>query len=74
MEGKFKLFYLPPYSPPLNPGEQVWANVKRQVSKRLVQNHDKMKRLAVGVLRWSQRLPKLKKSFFRQPGGQYAFY
>lgn len=33
-----ELFYLPPYSPHLNPDGQVWAHVKRSVSKRLVQS------------------------------------
>ncbi|MDN0085783.1 IS630 family transposase [Crenobacter sp. SG2305] len=72
LEGKLNLFYLPPYSPQLNPDEQVWAHVKRQVSKRLVQNHEEMKRLAIGALRRIQKLPGLVKSFFRQPECQYA--
>jgi len=29
LDGMLKLFYLPPYSPQLNPDEQVWAHVKR---------------------------------------------
>jgi transposase len=70
--GQLKLFYLPPYSPQLNPDEQVWAHVKRHVSKRLVQDKDEMKRLALGALRRIQRLPSLVKSFFLQPECQYA--
>jgi transposase len=69
---KLKLFYLPPYSPQLNPDEQVWAHVKRQVSRQLVQSKDEMKRLAIGALRRIQKLPELVKSFFRQPECQYA--
>lgn len=72
LEGKLKLFYLPPYSPQLNPDEQVWAHVKRQVSRQLVQGKDEMKRLAIGALRRIQRLPELVKSFFRQPECEYA--
>lgn len=72
LDGKLKLFYLPPYSPQLNPDEQVWAHVKRQVSRRLVQNSDDMKKLARGALRRIQKLPELVKSFFRQPECQYA--
>jgi transposase len=34
---QLKLFYLPPYAPHLNPDEQVWAHVKRRVSKQSVQ-------------------------------------
>ncbi|MDD2767586.1 MAG: IS630 family transposase, partial [Methylococcus sp.] len=59
------------YSPHLNPDEQVWAQVKRRVSKRLVQSKDDMKRLALGALRRIQKLPELVKSFFRQPECQY---
>jgi transposase len=70
--GLLKLFYLPPYSPHLNPDEQVWAHVKRSVSKRLVQTKDEMKRLAIGSLRRIQKLPELVKSFFRQPECQSA--
>lgn len=71
-KGRLKLFYLPPYSPHLNPDEQVWAHVKRSVSRRLVQSKDDMKRLAIGALRRIQKLPALVKSFFRQPECQYA--
>lgn len=70
--GMLKLFYLPPYSPQLNPDEQVWAHVKRQVSRQLVQSKDEMKRLALGALRRIQKLPELVKSFFRQPECQYV--
>jgi len=72
LDGMLKLFYLPPYSPQLNPDEQVWAHVKRQVSRQLVQNLDDMKTLALGALRRIQKLPALVKSFFRQPECEYA--
>lgn len=72
LAGKLKLFYLPPYAPQLNPDEQVWAHVKRQVAKRFVQDKDHMKRLAIGALRRIQKLPHLVRSFFQQPECQYA--
>lgn len=72
LAGQLKLFYLPPYSPQLNPDEQVWAHVKRQVAKRFVQVKDNMKRLAIGALRRIQKLPNLVRSFFQQPECQYA--
>lgn len=71
-KGKLKLFFLPPYSPHLNPDEQVWAHVKRQVAKRFVQDKEEMKRLAISALRRIQKLPDLVKSFFCQPECQYA--
>ncbi len=65
--GMLRLFYLPPYSPQLNPDEVVWAHVKREVSKRLVQTKDEMKQMMIGALRRIQKLPELIRSFFRQP-------
>lgn len=70
-KGMLKLFFLPPYSPHLNPDELVWAHVKRRVSKQLVENKDHMKRLAMSALRSIQKLPELVKSFFKQPECQY---
>lgn len=72
LNGQLKLFFLPPYSPQLNPDEQVWAHVKRQVSKRFVQDKDNMKRLALSALRRIQKIPNLVRSFFQQPECQYA--
>lgn len=72
LNGQLKLFFLPPYSPHLNPDEQVWAHVKRQVSKRFVQDKDNMKRLALSALRRIQKIPSLVRSFFQQPECQYA--
>jgi transposase len=64
---------LPPYSPQLNPDEQVWAHIKRQVSRQLVQSRDEMKRLALGALRRIQKLPELVKSFFHHSSCRHAF-
>lgn len=69
--GNLKLFFLPPYSPHLNPDEQVWAHVKRKVSRKLVIDKTDMKRLAIGALRSLQKLPTKVASFFRQPECQY---
>ncbi|MFC3380162.1 transposase [Rugamonas sp. CCM 8940] len=72
LDGALKLFYLPPYSPYLNPDKQVWAYVKRQVSKQFVQDKDGMKRLALGALRRIQKLPTMVKSFLQQQECRYA--
>ena len=61
--GQLQLFFLPPYSPQLNPDEQVWAHVKRRVSSQLVESKDEMKRLALGALRRIQKLLVLVRSF-----------
>jgi transposase len=70
--GRLRLCFLPPYAPHLNPDEQVWVHVKRDVSKRGVESQEQMKALALSALRRIQRLPELVKSFFRQPECQYA--
>jgi transposase len=72
LDGKLRLFYLPPYSPHLNPDEQVWALVKRRFSKQAVQGKDNMKKLTLGALRRIQKLPRLVRAFFQQPECQYA--
>ncbi len=71
-DGQLKLFFLPPYSPHLNPDELVWAQVKREVAKSGVEDKDQLKRLAIGALRRIQKLPALVRSFFQQPECQYA--
>lgn len=71
-QGRLKLFYLPPYSPHLNPDEQVWAHVKRRVAKLLAESKDDMKQRVIAALRRIQKLPGLVKSFFQQPECQYA--
>jgi len=35
--GQLQLFFLPPYSPQLNPDAQVWAHVKKRVSSQFVE-------------------------------------
>jgi transposase len=70
--GQLRLFFLPPYAPQLNPDEQVWAQVKREVARNSVQNLDEMKRLAVAVLRRIQKLPALVRSYFHHPECQYV--
>ena len=66
-----KLFFLPPYSPHLNPDEQVWGHVKREVAKRGVEDKEQLKRLAISALHRIQKLPELVRSFFKQPECQY---
>jgi transposase len=71
-QGKLKLVYLPPYSPQLNPDEQVWGYVKSRVAKQLPENKDQLKQLLVSVLRRLQKLPLLVAAFFRHPECRYA--
>ena len=71
-DGKLKLFYLPPYSPQLNPDEQVWLNVKTRVAKQLPQNKEELKRVLLSVMHRLQKLPALVRGFFQHPECRYA--
>ncbi len=69
---RLKLVFLPPYSPHLNPDEQVWGRVKARVAKQLPQNFEELKSRVISALRRLQKLPQVVKSFFQHPDCQYA--
>ena len=71
-DGQLRLFFLPPYAPQLNPDEQVWAHVKRDLGKRCVEHLAQLKCAARSLLSRIQKLPALVRSFFHQPECQYA--
>jgi transposase len=72
-EGRLQLFYLPPYSPELNPNEQVWNHLKNHgVGRQPVTGPDQLKRLIISHLRKVQNLPSLVCSFFSLPETVYA--
>ena len=66
-EGKLELCYLPPYSPQLNPDEQVWKNVKERVAKQFPKNKANLQELLHAALERLQALPELVRGFFRHP-------
>ena len=72
-KGKLRLFFLPPYSPELNPDELVWNHLKNHgVGKRVVKSRDELKRVVIGHLRFLQKTPDLIRAFFREPHVRYA--
>ena len=72
-EGKLRLFFLPGYSPDLNPVEQTWNYTKRHnIGKRSIKGPNHLKRLAIGALRKLQKLPDIIRGFFRHPECTYA--
>jgi len=46
-----ELFYLPAYSPELNPDELVWGHVKQKVGRATVFSKDNLKHRVIGALR-----------------------
>jgi transposase len=45
-----ELHFLPPYSPQLNPDEQVWRNVKERVAKQKALDKVSLRRLIQAAL------------------------
>lgn len=71
--GKLKLFFLPPYSPELNPDELVWNDVKNNgVGRSIIHGPRDLSRVVVGRLRHLQKNPDIVRSFFQAPDTRYA--
>jgi transposase len=69
---RLELFFLPGYSPELNPDEWVWNNVKNTRLGRVVSHdRDDLKSKAVGALRRLQKIPELVRTFFLDPDLAY---
>jgi len=67
-EGRFRLFFLPPYSPELNPDEWVWKNIKHDQIKRtapLSKGH--LWTIARDALLRLQKMPETVMAFFGDP-------
>ena len=71
-DGRLELFFLPPYSPELNPDELVWNHLKTHgVRKRLLQTPEDLKRYVLSHM-WSlQRTPARLRGFFKKPSLRY---
>lgn len=66
-DGKLTLFFLPPYSPELNPDELVWNNLKRTVAKQVIISKKDLKKRVVSFLRSLQKSPERVMRFFQHP-------
>lgn len=73
-DGMLQLFFLPPYSPELNPDELVWNHLKTHgVGRRVVKTRDELKRVVLGHMRFLQKTPSLIRAFFRERHVRYAY-
>ena len=64
---RLELVFLPPYSPQLNPDEQVWGHLKARVAKSTPTSRSELTERVRAFLHRMQRLPKLVRSFFLHP-------
>jgi transposase len=71
-EGRLELFFLPPYSPDLNPDEWVNKNVKRdKIARAVPLTRDDLKAVAVQALKRLKERPEIVRGFFADPKLRY---
>ena len=72
-DGQLEVFFLPSYSPELNPTEQVWNNVKDYgIGRKKIFGPDQLKSIVLRQLRKLQKLPAIVMAFFRHPDCVYT--
>ena len=70
---KIEVFYLPPYSPELNPDEGLNADLKQAVPRKApARDKPQLKRAVVGHMRKLSRSPERVRSFFGHHTFRYA--
>jgi transposase len=71
--GKLALFFLPPYSPELNPDELVWNDLKGQCTgRKVITSPTQLRQMIISHMRQLQKIPALVRSFFHAPTTRYA--
>jgi transposase len=65
--GMLELHYLPPYSPQLNPDEQVWKNIKERVAKQFPKNKFDLSKMIKDAFEKLKKTPKIVRAFFAHP-------
>jgi transposase len=71
-QDRISLYFLPPYSPELNPTELTWNNMKTEMGKKTIVGPDSMKDQANAILDKFQNNPMLVQSFYEEKHVQYA--
>jgi transposase len=72
-KGRLELFFLPPYSPELNPDEWVNKNVKHdRIAKAVPLTRDELKAVAVEALERLKKCPGIVRGFFGDPKLAYV--
>jgi len=73
LDGKLRLFYLPPYSPDRNPDELVWKHLKADtVGRTSIASLDEFRNKVKSSMLSLQRNPGKIRAFFQKPSLQYA--
>lgn len=70
---RFRLFFLPPYSPELNPDERVWNDLKNNaIGRQMISSPDQMHKAVVSHLRFIQKSPDRVRAYFNNETTKYA--
>ena len=70
---RFRLFFLPPYSPELNPDERVWNDLRNNaIGQQVITSPDQMRRTVISHLRFIQTSPDRVSSYLNNETTRYA--
>lgn len=70
---RLELFFLPPYSPELNPDEFVWNDLKNNsLGRKAITGIEQLKQEVISYLRFIQKTPNRVMSYFKAPTTVYA--
>jgi transposase len=73
VKDRFRLFFLPPYSPELNPDERVWNDLKNNaVGRQTMASPAELRNVVLSHLRFVQKSPDRVKSYFNSDTTRYA--
>jgi len=73
VKDRFQLFFLPPYSPELNPDERVWNDLKNNaVGRQSITSPDQLKGAIISHLRLAQKSPDRVHSYFQSETARFA--
>jgi len=70
---KLRVFYLPPYSPELNPDERVWNDLKNNlVGRKVIKSPEQLKDEVISNLRSIQKSADRVRAYFQNETTKYA--
>jgi len=73
LKGRFRLFFLPAYSPELNPDERVWNDLKNNsIGRKMITDPASLKREVISHLRFIQKSPDRVRGYFNNETTKYA--
>jgi transposase len=73
MKDRFRLFFLPPYSPELNPDEGVWNDLKNNaIGRQCITSPTQLQGAVISHLRYIQKSPDRVCSYFYSETTKYA--